>query len=386
MEEAQRIKQLPPYLFARIERKIDEFKAAGKDVISLGIGDPDQPTPDAVVEELCRQAHQPRHHQYPSSVGTLDFREAVADWYQQRFGVALDPGSEVVTLIGSKEGIAHISLCYVDPEDVNLVPDPGYPVYGIGTILAGGQPYLMKLAEDNGFLPDFSEIPSEVADKAKLMFLNYPNNPTGAVATLEFFQEAVDFARKHDIIICHDAAYSEIYFGSQKPPSILQVEGAKEVAIEFSSLSKPYNMTGWRIGWAAGNSKVIEALGRIKSNMDSGAFQAIQYAGIMALQKANDTPARLRNLYAERTEIAVKGLKEMGLKVRQPEASFYIWAPVPEGFTSESFAEHVLEKANVVITQGNGYGKYGEGYFRISLTLDTDRLREAMDRMKNILK
>lgn len=386
MEEAQRIKQLPPYLFARIEQKVAEFKAMGKDVISLGIGDPDKPTPEVVIEELCRQAHFPEHHQYPSSVGTLDFRKAVANWYRRRFGVELDPKSEVVTLIGSKEGIAHISLCYVDPGDINLVPDPGYPVYGIGTLLAGGQPHLMKLSEENGFLPDFGEIPVDVADKAKLMFLNYPNNPTGATATLEFFEKAVAFARKHDIIICHDAAYSEIYFGGQKPPSILEAPGAKDVAIEFGSLSKPYNMTGWRLGWAVGNRQVIEALGRIKSNMDSGAFQAIQYAGIAALEEADVTPAQLRKLYAERAEIAVKGLKEMGLNVRMPEASFYIWAPIPEGFSSESFAEYVLEKANVVITQGNGYGRYGEGYFRISLTLDTERLREAMDRMKNILK
>jgi len=386
VEEAQRIKQLPPYLFARIEKKVADFKAMGKDVISLGIGDPDQPTPDIIVKELCTQAHDPRHHQYPSSVGTLDFRTAVADWYRRRFGVKLDAKTEVVTLIGSKEGIAHISLCYVNPGDVNLIPDPGYPVYGIGTILAGGEPFLMKLSESRGFLPDFSKIPREVADKAKLMFLNYPNNPTGAVATVEFFQEAVDFAREHDIIVCHDAAYSEIYFGGEKPPSILEAKGAFDVAIEFGSLSKPFNMTGWRIGWAAGSSRVIEALGRIKSNMDSGAFQAIQYAGITALEKAEDTTEDMRRLYEERAEIVVTSLNQMGWSIRHPEGTFYMWVPVPKGYTSDSFAEHILEKANVVLTPGNGYGQYGEGYFRISLTVETDRLREAMDRMKKAME
>ena len=385
VEEAQRIQQLPPYLFARIERKIDELKAMGKDVISLGIGDPDQPTPDLVVEELCRQAYNPVHHQYPSSVGMLDFRKTVAAWYGQRFGVELDPESEVVTLIGSKEGIAHISLCYVNPGDYNLVPDPGYPVYGIGTLLAGGQVYSMKLSEEKGFLPDFSAIPKAIAGQAKLMFLNYPNNPTGAEAPLEFFREAVDFAKENDIIICHDAAYSEIYFGGQKPPSILEVEGAKDVAIEFGSLSKPYNMTGWRIGWAAGNSRVIDALGRIKSNIDSGQFQAVQAAGIAALQKADDNVAQMRKLYSERANLVVGYLKEMGWNIKQPTATFYMWLPVPEGFTSASFAEYVLEKSAVVLTPGNGYGQYGEGYFRISLTLDTERIKEAMERLKSVL-
>jgi LL-diaminopimelate aminotransferase len=385
LQEAKRIQQLPPYLFARIEQKIEELKAMGKDVISLGIGDPDTPTPDLVIEELCRQAHFPEHHRYPSSVGMLQFRQAVADWYSQRFNVDLDPRSEIVTLIGSKEGIAHINLCYVNPGDYNLVPDPGYPVYGIGTLLAGGQVYPMPLLEEGGFLPDFSRIPEDTAAKAKLMFLNYPNNPTGAEASLEFFQEAVDFAREYDLIICHDAAYSEIYFGSDKPPSILEVKGAKDVAIEFNSLSKPYNMTGWRIGWAAGNSRVIDALGRIKSNMDSGQFQAVQAAGMAALKHAGENVVKMRRIYAERAKIVVDFLKEIGWNVKQPEATFYMWLPVPEGYTSTSFAEYVLEKSAVVLTPGNGYGKYGEGYFRISLTIETERLREAMERLKGVL-
>lgn len=385
MEEAQRIKQLPPYLFARIERKIDELKALGKDVISLGIGDPDQPTPNIIVDELCRQAHIPEHHQYPSSVGMLEFRKAVAEWYKQRHGVELDPANEVVTLIGSKEGIAHISLCYVDPGDYNIVPDPGYPVYGIGTILAGGQVYSMKLAEETGFLPDLSSIPKDIAAKAKLMFLNYPNNPTGAEASLDFFKEAVGFARENDIIVCHDAAYSEIYFGEEKPPSILEVEGAKDVAIEFGSLSKPYNMTGWRIGWAAGNSRVIESLGRIKSNMDSGQFQAIQAAAITALREADDNVEQLRSLYKERANLVYKYFKDMGWEIKQPAATFYMWLPVPEGYTSASFVEHVLEQTAVVLTPGNGYGQFGEGYFRISLTIDTERLKEALERIKRVM-
>ena len=385
MRQAQRIEKLPPYLFARIEKQIAKLKAQGEDVISLGIGDPDKPTPNPVIEELCKQARNPENHQYPTSAGLLEFREAVAKWYNDRYGVKLDPSDQVVTLIGSKEGIANISYCYVNPGDINLVPDPGYPVYGIGTILAGGEPYLMELKNDNGFLPDFDAIPGNIANKAKLMFLNYPNNPTGATASKEFFAAAVEFARKHNVIICHDAAYSEIYFDGNKPPSILEVEGAEEVAIEFNSLSKPYNMTGWRIGWAAGNSKVIEALTRIKSNIDSGAFQAVQLAGVKALEECDKDIEKTCQVYVERRDVVVECLNEMGWNLEKPQATFYIWAPVPEGYTSTSFAEHVLEKSSVVLTPGNGYGKYGEGYFRIALTVEVDRLVEAMDRLRRIM-
>ncbi|NLK00353.1 MAG: LL-diaminopimelate aminotransferase [Clostridia bacterium] len=385
MRQAQRIEKLPPYLFARIEKQIAKLKAQGEDVISLGIGDPDKPTPNPVIEELCKQARNPENHQYPTSAGLLEFREAVAKWYNDRYGVKLDPSDQVVTLIGSKEGIANISYCYVNPGDINLVPDPGYPVYGIGTILAGGEPYLMELKSDNGFLPDFDAIPGNIANKAKLMFLNYPNNPTGATASKEFFAAAVEFARKHNVIICHDAAYSEIYFDGNKPPSILEVEGAEEVAIEFNSLSKPYNMTGWRIGWAAGNSKVIEALTRIKSNIDSGAFQAVQLAGVKALEECDKDIEKTCQVYVERRDVVVECLNEMGWNLEKPQATFYIWAPVPEGYTSTSFAEHVLEKSSVVLTPGNGYGKYGEGYFRIALTVEVDRLVEAMDRLRKIM-
>jgi len=385
MKEAQRIEKLPPYLFARIEKKIEEYKARVEDVISLSIGDPDRPTSDIIVEELYKQARVPGNHRYPTSAGMLEFRKAVAEWYKNRYGIELDPSSQVITLIGSKEGIAHISFCYVNPGDINLVPDPGYPVYGIGTILAGGEPYLMKLSEDKGYLPDFDDIPADVAKKAKLMFLNYPNNPTGAVAAKDFFQKAVAFAKEHDIIICHDAAYSEIYFEGQRPPSILEVDGALDVAIEFNSLSKPYNMTGWRIGWAAGNSRVIESLGRIKSNLDSGVFQAIQLAAVTALREADETIAEMRRVYKERRDVVVDCLNRMGWNLDRPKATFYVWAPVPEGYTSTSFVEHVLEKAAVVLTPGNGYGKYGEGYFRIALTVEKERLQEALERMQKVL-
>lgn len=384
-EVAERVKNLPPYLFARIERLIEEKKAAGVDVISLGIGDPDQPTPSHIVAEAARQLNNPANHQYPSSVGMLAFRKAVADWYARRFGVTLDPVTEVVSLIGSKEGIAHIAWCYVNPGDTVLVPDPGYPVYAGGTILAGGEPHLMPLLATNRFLPRLEDIPTEVARRAKLMFLNYPNNPTAAVADRSFFAEVVAFAREFDIIVCHDAAYTEIAFDGYRPPSFLEVPGAKEVGIEFGSVSKPYNMTGWRCGWAAGKKEVIEVLGRLKSNIDSGVFQVVQYAAIAGLAGPQGCLAEINALYKERRDIAVAALKEMGWLVEAPRATFYLWLPVPPGYTSESFAEYLIEGAGVVVTPGTGYGKYGAGYFRISLTLPTERLKEALERMKKLL-
>lgn len=385
MEEAIRIQQLPPYLFARIEQKIAEAKARGIDVISLGIGDPDQPTPAHIIVELDKQSRVPANHQYPSSTGMLSYRQAVARWYQRRYHVELDPATEIVSLIGSKEGIAHISFCYVNPGDVNLIPDPGYPVYGIGTLLAGGQPHLMPLLEANGFLPDLQAIPAEVARQAKLMFINYPNNPTGAMATLEFFRQVVDFAREYDVIVCHDAAYTELTFDGARAPSFLEVDGAKDVGIEFNSVSKPYNMTGWRLGWAAGNTRVVESLARLKSNVDSGVFQAIQYAGIAALDGPDAPVEAMRELYRRRRDVVIEGLNRMGWKLIPSQATFYIWAPVPSGYNSSSFAEHVLEQAGVIVTPGLGYGRYGEGYFRISLTVGDDRLREALDRMRQSL-
>lgn len=382
MEEARTIKNLPPYLFARIEAKIAEAKAQGRDVINLGIGDPDRPTPPHIIARLIEEAQNPANHQYPTSVGLLEYREAVAEWYEKRFGVVLDPKQEVVSLLGSKEGIAHISFCYLNPGDLALVPDPGYPVYGIGSLLANGRVYYMPLKEENGFLPDLSSIPEEIAREAKIMFLNYPNNPTGAMASRRFFEEVVDFARRYDILVCHDAAYSEIYFDPAKRPlSFLEIEGAKEVGIEFHSVSKTYNMTGWRVGWAVGNAKVIETLGRFKSNVDSGVFQAIQYAAITALRGPQDCVEEMRQVYRERRDVVLAGLRKMGWKIEGPPATIYFWAPVPKGFNSSEFAELVLEKAGVIITPGIGYGAEGDGYFRIALTQEKERIQEALDRM-----
>lgn len=383
--EAQRLQQLPAYLFARIEQQISEAKAAGVDVISLGIGDPDRPTPSHIIDELINEATNSANHQYPSSVGMISFREAVAEYYKKRFNVDVDAKTEVVSLLGSKEGIAHISWCYVNPGDVNLVPDPGYPVYSIGTLLAGGESYIMPLKAENGFIPDLDAIPADVAAKAKLMFLNYPNNPTGAIAGPEFYEKAIAFAKKYDIIICHDAAYQDITMDGYRAPSFLEFPGAKEVGIEFGSCSKSYNMTGWRIGWAAGNAKVIEALGRIKSNIDSGVFQAIQYAGIKALTGPQDCTEAISKVYEERRDIVVDGFNSLGWNLEKPKSTIYVWAPVPKGYTSITFAEYVFEKTGVVITPGNGYGEHGEGFFRIALTVEKERIQEAIQRIKDNL-
>ncbi|WP_035269333.1 LL-diaminopimelate aminotransferase [Desulfitibacter alkalitolerans] len=384
IKQAERISKLPPYLFARIEQKIAEAREKGVDIISLGIGDPDQPTPSYIVEELNTASRETANHQYPSSVGMLEYRKAVCQWYERQHGVTLDPKKEVVSLIGSKEGIGHISFCYVNPGDINLVPDPGYPVYGIGTILAGGTPYVMPLKEENGFLVDLDIIPEDVAQRAKLMFINYPNNPTGAVANREFFEKVVAFAKKYDIVVCHDAAYSEVFFDGQRPLSFMEIPGAKDVGIEFNSLSKPFNMTGWRIGWAVGRQEVIEALGRIKSNLDSGVFQAVQVAAIKALTGPLDCLEDMRKLYEHRRDMVIDKLNSMGWQLEKTIGSFYIWVPVPKGYSSAQFCELIFEKANVIITPGNGYGEYGEGYFRISLTVAENRLKEALERMKKV--
>lgn len=383
--EADRIRNLPAYLFARIEQLIAQKRAEGVDVISLGIGDPDLPTPKFIIDEAAKELYNPANHQYPSSVGMPSFREAVASWYARRFGVELDPQREVVSLIGSKEGIAHIPWCYCNPGDIALVPDPGYPVYAQGTILAGGEPYLLPVTAERGFKPDLSAVPADVARKAKLLFINYPNNPTGATADPAFFEEVVDFAARHEILVCHDAAYSEIAFDGYKPPSFLETPGAKDIGIEFSSVSKTYNMTGWRIGWAVGNADAVQALGRLKTNLDSGVFQAVQYAAIRALTDPQGDPAELCAIYQARRDLVVNTLNELGWKLEKPKATFYIWAPVPEGYTSASFAETVLNKAGVVVTPGVGYGAGGEGYFRISLTLPEPRLNEAMERIRATL-
>lgn len=386
MKEASRLASLPPYLFARIEQKIEKAKKQGIDVINLGIGDPDRPTPPHIVQALRGQAQNPENHRYPTSRGMFSFRATVAKWYEKRFGVQLDPEKEVVSLIGSKEGIAHISFCYLEPGDLALIPDPGYPVYGIGASLAGAQNYLMPLREDRNFLPDLGDIPPDIARKAKLIFLNYPNNPTGAVATRFFFEEVVYFARSFDLIVCHDAAYSEITFDGYIAPSFLEVPGAKDVGIEFHSLSKTYNMTGWRLGWAVGNPDVIRALGTLKSNLDSGVFQAIQCAGIVALEGPQDCIEEMRKVYQERRDVVVAGLHRLGWQVSPPKGTIYVWVPIPLGYNSTEFAELVLEKTGVVITPGIGYGNYGEGYFRIALTVEKDRIVEALTRMERAFR
>jgi len=382
IEKADRIKNLPPYLFAKIDVMKSEMQKKGADIIDLGIGDPDLPTPGHIIAALEQAARDPKNHRYPSYSGMMEFREAVAQWYQQRFGVTLNPAAEVIALIGSKEGIAHIPLAFINPRDIVLVPDPGYPVYNTATLFAGGQPYFMPLLKENNFLPDFAAIPREVAQGAKLMYLNYPNNPTAAVADRAFYEDAVAFARRHQIILCHDAAYTELCFDGYRPCSIQEVPGAREVAVEFHSLSKTYNMTGWRIAFVVGNADIVAGLGQVKTNIDSGVSQAIQQAGITALTGDQAYLDTLRNIYQERRDLLTAGLKDAGLEVSVPKATFYLWITVPPGFTSESLTAHLLTQAAIVTTPGNGFGKSGEGYIRMALTVDKSLIAEAVRRIK----
>lgn len=385
MELAKRIQNLPPYLFAELDRKIEEKEAHGVDVISLGMGDPIEPTPQHIIDRLCEAANDPITHRYPSYYGLPQFREEIARWYYKRFKVHLDPHTEVLPLIGSKEGIAHIFLALIDPGEVALIPDPAYPVYSTATILAGGHAELMPLLAENEFNPDFTQIDPKILDRAQLMFLNYPNNPTATIARDTLFEEAVELARKHDFIICHDFAYSEITFDDYVATSIFETPGAKDVAVEFHSLSKTYNMTGWRVGWVSGNAKVVEALGRVKTNIDSGIFNAVQHAGIEALTGSQDSVERMGRIYRRRRDLVVDTLTEAGFSVNRPLGTIYVWVPVPKGFTSASFTNHVLDKVGVVLSPGNAYGPSGEGYFRISLTVNDDRLKEALERIKKQL-
>ena len=383
MNLATRLGKLPAYLFVDINRKIEEKRARGEDIVSFAIGDPDLPTPSHIIEHLCRAAHDPTNHRYPETNGLPELRQAIAEWYKRRFGVALNSEKEVLPLIGSKEGIGHVTLCFVEPGDIALVTDPGYPVYSMSTLIAGGEPYFMPLTEENDFLPDFNAIPAEVLVKAKLMWLNYPNNPTGATANLDFFGKAIDFAKDHNLAICHDAPYTEVYFDDQKPPSLLEVPGAKEVAIEFHSLSKTYHMTGWRIGMAVGNAETIDALFRVKSNLDSGIPQAIQYAAIEALRGSQECVSEHNAVLQRRRDKLTKVLREIGLTTRMPKATFYVWARVPSGYTSVDFTSKLLDEAGIAVTPGIGYGREGEGYIRLSLTLPDDRLDKAIDRLSN---
>ena len=382
-EVSKRLEVLPPYLFAAIDKIKKEKIAQGADVIDLGIGDPDLPTPKPIIEAAKLALEKPEYHRYPSYEGMYAFRKAVADWYKKRFNVSLDPEKEVITLIGSKEGIAHFPLAFVDTGDYVLCPDPGYPVYKISTIFAEGIPYMLPLKESNGFLPDIFSVPESILQKTKILWINYPNNPTSATAPDDFYKKVIDFAHKYNIIIASDLAYSEIY--TSKPPrSILEFEGAKDVAIEFHSLSKTYNMTGWRIGMAVGNQSLVSALGKIKTNVDSGQFQAIQEAGITALNLDDSIVQDLRDIYKKRREVITEALKSINLDVFESDATFYLWVKVPKGYTSAKFAEFLLDKLAIVVTPGSGFGESGEGYFRISLTVDTNRLKEAADRMKSL--
>jgi LL-diaminopimelate aminotransferase len=382
IEPARRIKTLPPYLFAALDRMKQEAIARGVDIINLGIGDPDLPTPAPIVDRMRQEVGNPKHHQYPAYEGMPAFRQAVSDWYKRRFDVSVDAEGEVLTLIGSKEGIGHIPLAFVDPGDIVLVPTPGYPVYAVATGFAGGTPHFLPLTKANHYLPDLAAIPEKIARRAKLMFINYPNNPTSAVADKNFFQRVVEFAHEHSIVVCHDAAYSEIYYDGRRATSFLEAQGSKDVGVEFHSLSKTFNMTGWRIGFAVGNKKVLAALGKVKSNLDSGVFQAVQQAGVTALESGDALVEEIRSVYQERRDVLLSGLKRIGLEVEPVRAAFYVWISIPKGFTSADFTAHLLENAGVLTTPGSGFGEGGEGYIRMTLCTGKERLAEAIARIE----
>lgn len=387
MQLAERLGRIPPYLFMELREKIRRARARGRDVISLAIGDPVEPTPEPVVEELCRAAHDPANHRYPTDEekGMLEFRRAVARWYAERYDVQLDPETEVLALIGSKEGCHHFALARVNPGDVVLLTDPGYPAYRASVLLAGGEPVTVPLRAEDGFLPRLEDIPVETARRASAIYLNYPNNPTGAVATAEFFARLVQFAREFDIAVCHDNPYSEIVFDGAPRLSFLQAPGAREVGIELNSLSKPFNMTGWRIGFAVGNAHLIRGLAQVKSNTDSGIFNAIQRAGIAALERCADNIDRMLEVYRRRRQLLRETLSAVGWEAELPKGTFYVWLPTPGGMTSLETADLLLERADVVVAPGRGYGEQGEGYIRISLTVPDDRLAEAMERIRRAL-
>jgi len=381
---ADRINSLPPYLFATIDEAKDAVKAKGVDVIDLGVGDPDMPTPEHIVESMCEAVRDPATHRYPSYTGMIEFREAVANWCKDTRGLELDAATETLTLIGSKEGVAHIPLAFVNPGDVALIPDPGYPVYKIGTQFAGGEPHIMPLLEENGFLPDFDAIPADKLAKAKLMFLNYPNNPTSATADVKFFKEVVEFAKNNDITVVHDNAYSEMVYDDYTAPSFLSVDGAMDVGMELYSMSKTYNMTGWRLAFAVGNKDLIKGFGKVKSNIDSGAFDAVQRAGITAVSSSQQCVADMNSIYQKRRDALLKGLRGIGLDAKAPKATFYMWVPTPDGYDSMGFSKLLLEESGIVATPGVGFGEYGEGYIRFALTQSVERIEEAVARMDKL--
>jgi LL-diaminopimelate aminotransferase len=382
MRIADRVGNLPPYVFATVGSRIKELLAQGNDIIRLDIGSPDLPPPDFVIEEMCRSVQEPTHHSYAGYYGTPALRSAIATYYEMRFGVSLDPAKEVTPLIGSKEGIANVALAFVDPGQPVLVPDPGYPTYGLGTLLAGGLPVRMPLLAENEFLPDLEAIPRDVVLSAKILWLNYPNNPTGAIASLEFFERVVDFARRNELLVCHDNPYCDVTFDGYTAPSLLQVPGAMDVALEFNSLSKTYNMAGWRIGMAVGNATAVEALARTKTNIDSGVFRPIQDAAVVALTGDQAWLKERNEVYRERRDLIVETLWGIGIQAAKTKASLYVWAKVPQGYNSEGFATQLLDKAGISIAPGSAFGPHGEGFVRISVGMGTERVREAMERLR----
>ncbi|MFA5094414.1 MAG: LL-diaminopimelate aminotransferase [Candidatus Omnitrophota bacterium] len=379
---SERLRKLPPYLFAEIDKAKRKAKEEGRDIIDLGIGDPDLATPAHIIDALHKAAVDSSNHHYALDAGMPQLRQAVSSWYNKRFKVELDPESEILPLIGSKEGIAHFPLAFIDPGDYALVPDPCYPPYKNGTTFAGGIPYIMPLREENGFLPDLSAVDKSVLQKAKVIFVNYPNNPTGAVADADFYKKIIDFASKYGLIVCSDAAYSEVCFDGYRPMSILELDGARDVAIEFHSLSKTYNMTGWRIGWACGNRKAVAGLAKVKSNVDSGIFQAIQLAGVAALDGPQNALEKANSIYSERRDVLVDGLNSIGWKVKKPKATFYVWAKTLKDYDSSAMAAALLEKTDIIATPGVGLGQNGEGYIRMAVTVDKDRIAAAVSRIE----
>ena len=384
MKFSSRLDKLAPYPFVEISRIIAKKRAEGVEIVTFGIGDPDIPTPDPIVDRLIEASRTPANHRYPETDGLPQVREAIATWYKDRFGVDnLDPGTEVLPLIGAKEGIGHVAFCFLDPGDVALVPDPGYPVYAAGTLFAGAESYYMPLLEENGWLPDLDAIPSDVSRNAKVLWLNYPNNPTGAVADSDYYRKAIAFARENDVALLHDAAYSEVVFDGYKALSFLEVEGAKDVGIEFHSLSKCFNMTGWRFGSAVGNADMIQALFKIKSNLDSGVPQAIQEMAIEALTGSQQHIKDNNAIYQNRRDKVMDALIQLGLGVVPPKAALYVWARVPEGYTSASFTARLLDDLAIVVTPGSSYGEHGEGYIRLSLTTPDDMIDKGVDRLNS---
>ncbi len=386
MRQARRIEKLPPYLFATLDRKIAEARARGVDVISLAVGDPDRPTPSHIVKAGMEAMQDPATHRYPSYYGMAELRQAVAAYYRRRFSVELDPDRQILPLIGSKEGIAHLATAYVDPGDSVLVCDPGYPVYATSAILSGGRAVPVPLRAADGFLPRLAEIDSQVASDSKILWLNYPGNPTAAVSGADTFAEAIQFCREYGLLLAHDAAYVEITYDGYRAPSVLEVPGALDVAIEFGSLSKTYNMTGWRVGWAAGSEEAVEALGRVKTNIDSGIFNALQLAGIAALEGPQDAVSAMVEIYRRRRDKVVEALNLAGWDLQAPKGAIYVWVPVPDGETSATFTEFLLSAAGVVVAPGSGYGSFGEGYVRFSLTIEDTRLEEGLERIARALE